>query len=126
MSSFTFDSNIIIDAQFGLEPAIAEIERAAREGGRVWVSRMVWVEVLSKGSFDLVRAASDYLSNFGTDEMDEDVALRAAALRRDRPRLRSPDAIILATAQLRGRTLVTRNTRDFPAEMPGIHVPYLL
>ena len=126
MSSFTFDSNIIIDAQLGLEPAIAEIERAAREGGRVWVSRMVWVEVLSKGSFDLVRAASDYLSNFGTDEMDEDVALRAAALRRDRPRLRSPDAIILATAQLRGRTLVTRNTRDFPAEMPGIHVPYLL
>ena len=36
------------------------------------------------------------------------------------------DAIILATAQIRGRVLVTRNTRDFPANMPGIRVPYTL
>lgn len=36
------------------------------------------------------------------------------------------DAIILSTAQIRGRVLVTRNTRDFPAEMPGIRVPYQL
>jgi predicted nucleic acid-binding protein len=52
--------------------------------------------------------------------------LRAAALRRERPRLKLPDAIILATAQTRGRVLVTRNTKDFPAEMPGIRVPYVL
>jgi predicted nucleic acid-binding protein len=36
------------------------------------------------------------------------------------------DAIILATAQSRGRVLITRNTKDFPAEMPGIRVPYTL
>jgi hypothetical protein len=47
-------------------------------------------------------------------------------LRRERPRLKSPDAIILATAQIRGRVLITRNTKDFPAAMPGIRVPYTL
>lgn len=36
------------------------------------------------------------------------------------------DAIILATALTRGRVLVTRNIKDFPAEMPGIRVPYTL
>lgn len=125
MSGFTFDSNIIIDAQLGLEGAIVEIERAATASGQVWVSRMVWVEVLSKGSVDMVRAARNYLSKFQTDEIDEDICFRAAALRRERPRLKSPDAIILATAQMRGRTLVTRNTRDFPVNMPGVRVPYV-
>jgi predicted nucleic acid-binding protein len=52
--------------------------------------------------------------------------VRAAALRRERPRLKSPDAVILATAQLRSRVLVTRNTKDFPAQLPGVRVPYLL
>ena len=52
--------------------------------------------------------------------------LIALALRRERPRLKSPDAIILATAQIRGRVLITRNTKDFPAAMPGIRVPYIL
>src|SRR3546814_2328954 len=52
------------------------------------------------------------------DEIDDEIAHRAAALRRERPRLKSPDAIILATAQIRGRVLVTRNTKDFPASMP--------
>ena len=125
MSGFTFDSNIIIDAQLGLEGAIVEIQPAATASGQVWVSRMVWVEVLSKGSVDMVRAARNYLSKFQTDEIDEDICFRAAALRRERPRLKSPDAIILATAQMRGRTLVTRNTRDFPVNMPGVRVPYV-
>jgi predicted nucleic acid-binding protein len=36
------------------------------------------------------------------------------------------DAMILAAAQVNGAILVTRNTRDFPANMPGIRVPYTL
>ena len=62
----------------------------------------------------------------GLDEIDDEISHRAAALRRERARLKSPDAIILATAQTRGRVLVTRNTKDFPANMPGIRVPYTL
>ena len=126
MSGFSFDANIVIDALAGYEPARSEIRRATAGGARAWVSRMVWVEVLSKGSGEALRRADILLSGFGVDEIDAEIADRAASLRRDRPKLKSPDAIILATAMLRGRVLVTRNTKDFPAEMPGIRVPYIL
>ena len=86
---------------------------------------MVWIEVLSKGSQHSLREAEAFMSGFGIDEVDEEIAQRAAALRRERLRLKSPDAVILATALVRGRVLVTRNVRDFPANMPGIRVPYL-
>ena len=126
MSGYTFDSNIVIDALAGFEPARAEIRRAVSSGSRAWISRMVWIEVLSKGSQPAVKVAQSFMAGFGVDEMDEEIAQRAAALRRERQRLRSPDAVILATALVRGRVLVTRNVRDFPANMPGIRVPYLL
>jgi predicted nucleic acid-binding protein len=126
VSGFTFDSNILIDALSGVVQAKAEIARGAGLGDRVWISRMVWVEVMSKGSLEDLPRTERFLSGFGVDEVDVEIGTRAAALRRDRPRLKSPDAIILATAQLRGRLLITRNTKDFPAEMPGIRVPYTL
>jgi predicted nucleic acid-binding protein len=126
VSGFTFDANIVIDALAGYAPARAEIQRAVAAGSRAWISRMAWIEVLSKGDPAVVKGAVAFLSHFGLDEIDEEIALRTAALRRERPRLKSPDAIILATAQTRGRVLVTRNTKDFPAEMPGIRVPYTL
>jgi predicted nucleic acid-binding protein len=126
VSGFSFDSNIVIDALAGFEPARTEIARAVTFGSRAWVSRMVWVEVLSKGSAEALQRAESLLSGFSVDELDAEIAMRAAALRREKPRLKSPDAVILATAQTRGRVLVTRNTKDFPAEMPGIRVPYTL
>ncbi len=124
MTGFSFDSNIVIDALAGYEPAVAEISRAGEFGSRAWISRMVVVEVLSKGSLEVLAHARLFLSGFAIDELDVDTAERAAALRRDRPRLKSPDAIILASAQVRGRVLVTRNVRDFPANMPGVRIPY--
>jgi predicted nucleic acid-binding protein len=126
VSGFAFDANIVIDALAGFAPARAEIRRAVDFSARPWISRMAWIEVLSKGDERMVQGALAFLSRFGLDEIDDEVSRRAAALRRERPRLKSPDAIILATAQIRGRVLVTRNTKDFPAEMPGIRVPYTL
>jgi predicted nucleic acid-binding protein len=126
VSGFAFDANIVIDALVGYPPARAEIQRAVEYGSRAWISRMAWIEVLSKGNDRVVREVINFLSRFGLDEIDDEISLRAASLRRERPRLKSPDAIILATAQIRGRVLVTRNTKDFPAEMPGIRVPYTI
>lgn len=126
MTGFAFDANILIDALAGYPPARSEIQRAVAVGHRPWISRMAWIEVLSKGNEAVVREAVAFLDRFGMDEIDEEISLRAAALRRDRPRLKSPDAIILATAQTRGRVLVTRNTKDFPPNMPGVRVPYIL
>lgn len=126
MSGFTFDSNIIIDALAGYDPARAEIDRATDFGSRAWISRAVWIEIMSKGEGEGLRRAEILLSGFGIDEVDAEIGRRAAALRRERSRLKVMDAIILATAQLRDRVLVTRNTKDFPAAMPGIRVPYQL
>lgn len=126
MSGFAFDANIVVDALAGFEPARAEIRHASRLGARAWISRVVWIEVLSKGPQDKLHEAEMFMSGFGIDELDAEIARRAASLRRERPRLKSPDAIILASALVRGRILVTRNTKDFPAAMPGIRVPYTL
>ncbi len=126
MSGFSFDANILIDALAAYEPARQEIRRATEGGARAWISRLVWIEVLSKGSGEALRRAQVLLSGFSVDEIDAEISARAASLRRDRPRLKAPDAIILGTALLRGRVLVTRNVRDFPANMPGIRVPYTL
>ena len=126
MSGYSLDANILIDALLSYQPARRELTRIAESGARMWISRMAWIEVLSKGDEVVVRDALLFLDRFGLDEIDDEIALRAAALRRERPRLKSPDAIILAAAQIRGRVLVTRNTKDFPANMPGIRVPYTL
>jgi predicted nucleic acid-binding protein len=126
VSGFSFDSNIIIDALSGYGPARAEIERATDFNARAWISRAVWIEVMSKGEGEGLNRAEILLSGFGVDEIDAEIGRRAAALRRERKGLKAMDAVILATAQTRGRVLVTRNTMDFPAEMPGIRVPYIL
>ena len=126
MSGFSFDANIVTDALAGFEPARSEIRRAVQTGSRPWISRMVWIEVLSKGTERSVKKATALLSGFGIDELDAEIAARAALLRRERPRLKSPDAIIFATTLIRGRILVTRNIKDFPANLPGVRVPYIL
>jgi predicted nucleic acid-binding protein len=126
VSGFAFDCNIIVDALRGFEAARHELERARARGGRLWISRIVWIEIMSKGSGASLRRTEMFLEAFGVDEIDSEIGVRAAALRRERPQLKAIDAIILATALTRGRVLVTRNTRDFPATMPGIRVPYTL
>lgn len=125
MSGYSFDVNIIIDALFGRPPARTELRRAD-EGGGAWISRMAWIEVMSKGRASELSEMEAFLVGLSMDEIDEATASRAAALRRERPKLRSPDAIILASAQIHGRILVTRNTRDFPPDMPGVRIPYII
>ena len=63
----------------------------------------------------------DYLN--GVEELTGPIADRAVALRRA-AKMRIPDVIILATARVENLLLVTRNTKDFAADGPGIRVPY--
>lgn len=122
MSAASFDGNILIDALNGQKRAQAELERV----DELWISRVTWIEVMSRVDDATIARTRSLLSAFMIDELDEAIAGRAAALRNDRPSLKLPDAVILASAQVRGRILVTRNTKDFPANMPGIRVPYTL
>jgi predicted nucleic acid-binding protein len=117
-----FDTNIVIDMLHNRPVAWAEL----RSVKRAWISRMTWIEVMSGVPDDATTETEEFLRLFAMSEIDEEIARRAAALRHQRRSLKSPDAIILASAQVSGRILVTRNTKDFPAEMPGIRVPYTL
>lgn len=126
MSGFAFDTGIVLDILTGHEPARSELQRAMSRGGRPWVSRLTWAEILSQATPDCLRDLEAFMAGFSIDELDEEIASRAAALMRDRPGLSLLDATVLATAMTRGRVLVTRNTKDFPAQMPGIRVPYTL
>lgn len=122
MTATSFDSNILIDA-------LNDIERAHRVLERVedrWISRVTWIEVMSKVDPATIDATQALLSAFRIDELTVPIAERAAMLRNNRRKLQLPDAVILASAQEFGRLLVTRNTRDFPPGMPGIHIPYTL
>jgi predicted nucleic acid-binding protein len=116
-----FDTNILIDWLKRRPQAVVELARY--RGHRL--SRIAWTEVLAGetlGARDLVRQA---LANFDIVELDARIALAAADIRH-RSGLKLLDAYILATAQVNGAILITRNTKDFPARMPGIRVPYLL
>ena len=122
MSEDSYDTNILIDALNGLPAAHAEFAASSRR----WISRVSWIEVMVRAN-DVTRPDLEhFLSGFILDELDDRTSRRAAELRRDKPRLKLPDAIIFASAQVNGRTLVTRNTRDFPADQPGVRVPYSL
>ena len=122
MSGYSLDSNILIDALNGYPLARTEIARIDAPS----ISRVTWIEVLSKEQGATLRNIEIFLGGFAIDEVDARIAGHAAALRRERPRLKLPDSVILASAQVNHRILITRNTKDFPAEMPGIRVPYTL
>jgi len=121
VSGYSFDSNILIDALTGDRIAHAEIARVDRP----WISRITWIEVLSKEPGGTLKIIENFLGGFSIDEVDTRIAAHAAALRRERPRLKLADAMILASAQVNHRILVTRNVKDFPANMPGIRVPQI-
>ena len=122
MSELFFDSNIIVDAFNGIEAAKAEIRRARRR----WISRISWIEIMAGAPREALTVTESFLNRFSVREIDEEIARRAAAIRAERRSLRLPDALIWASAQVSGRILVTRNTKDFPARMPGIRIPYTL
>ncbi len=123
MKVLSFDSNIVIDLLIGVQEAADEI----RVADQPWISRVTWIEVLSKiDEGSSIGATERVLSRFAIDELSEPISHRAPALRRGGRKLKLADAVILASAQINGRTLVTRNTKDFPPGSPGVHVPYTL
>ena len=102
-------------------PAIAELSRYSRHR----LSRVVWTEILAGESLETRDVIRELLSAFDVVEIDARIASAAADIRH-RSRMNLMDAYILATAQVNGAILITRNTKDFPANLPGIRVPYIL
>ena len=116
-----FDTNILIDFLNGHEPAREEVRRYSEKA----VSVITWIEVLAGATEQTEAACRTLLAVFERLDLTASVAERAITLRRQY-RLKLPDAVILATAQIASSNLITRNTRDFPANSPGVRVPYTL
>lgn len=116
-----FDTNIVIDWLLRRPQARAEILRYRQHR----ISRIVWTEVLAGEPLERRDVVRQLIAPFEVVELDARIAAVAADIRH-RSRMKLLDAFILATAQANGAILITRNTRDFPAEMPGIRVPYTL
>lgn len=89
------------------------------------MSRIVWTEVLAGEPLASRPRLEELMSAIEVVEIDQQIAAAAAEIRYG-SRLKLMDALILATAQVHGAVLITRNTKDFPAEMAGVHVPYTL
>jgi len=119
-----FDTNILIDFLNGVtEAQIATAPYSIR-----LISRITWMEVLAgvkdTPGEDIARS---FLAQFEIVELSADVAEAALTLRRHHvPKLKLPDAIILASARMHGSRLITRNHKDFPQSSPDVHMPYTL
>jgi predicted nucleic acid-binding protein len=116
-----FDTNILIDYLLGIEAARSELHRYRQRA----ISVVTWMEVLAGSPDDAQLETRRFLADFKLLELDQAVADHTVSLRRGR-RLKLPDAIIWATAQVHSLLLVTRNTRDFPQDEPGVRMPYRL
>ena len=114
------DTNILIDYLDGIEAARDELSRHHDPA----ISAITWMEVMVGAEDDPETARLRwFLSGFTRVPIDDDVSELAVAIRREH-RIRLPDAIIWASASRIGGVLVTRNTKDFPADDPGVRVPY--
>ena len=121
MSAALFDSVILVDAMVGLAAARTAIVSMPDR----WITRLGWSEIMAGARGDAQRV-EEFLDHFKIVELNEEIARRGAELRALRPAMALSDALTLAAAQITGRILVTRNIKDFPAEMPGIRVAYSL
>jgi predicted nucleic acid-binding protein len=115
-----FDTNILIDHLNGIKKATKELQRS----DNLAISVITWIEVMTgaqnKAQETILRA---FLNSFQCLPVTNAVAERAAENLRTR-KIKLPDAMILATAEAAGRTLVTRNVKDFPSGTGGVRVPY--
>jgi predicted nucleic acid-binding protein len=115
-----FDTNILIDYLAGVPGAPREL---ARYPVRL-ISVITWMEVLAGArnpeEEDLIEM---FLRDFQVVEVTRPAAREAIALRRVR-RIKLADAVIWGTARVESALLVTRNAKDFPADEPGIRIPY--
>jgi predicted nucleic acid-binding protein len=116
-----FDTNILIDYLRGLAQARDELARYEDKA----ISAISWMEVLVGTAPAVLDRTRVYLDGFQLIEIDRTVAERAVELRQGY-RMKLPDAIVWASAQVTERLLVTRDIKGFPPNDPGVRMPYLV
>lgn len=115
-----FDTNIVVDALNGVPEADIEYKRYER----VLISSVTWMEVLIGEKGDDSDLKKFLETSFEIVPINLEVSEVAVKLRRLH-NMKLPDAIVMATAQVRKVELVTRDT-GFKLNWGGIRVPYTL
>jgi predicted nucleic acid-binding protein len=115
------DTNILVDFLRSIPQARAEIALYRSPA----ISVITWIEIMAGTTAQNEAATRAFLESFDILEIDTKTAESAATLRKTR-RIKLPDAVIWATAQVEQCLLVTRNTRDFPSSDPGVRIPYVI
>lgn len=116
-----FDTNILLDNIKGVEAARLELSRYADRA----ISIITVIEVLVGAAPATEALERALLDEFDVVNLNREIAEEAAALQRSQ-RIKLPDAVIWAAARTSDRLLVTRNTKDFPADDPGVRHPYVV
>lgn len=119
------DSNILIDYLNGIEAAADLIESLPRP---ILISAITRVEILSGArSYEEEKEMIAFMGQFETVPLNDLIILMAGRARRGQAgltkKLKTPDAIIHASARERDAILYTRNSKDFPAGERVVH-PY--
>lgn len=122
MGLILLDSNIVMDVLNGVGQALGYLD-CLDDGGLSVISH---IEVLAGTKTELQdRLARNLLRRYPRFDLTQPVAERASVVRRQ-TRLKLPDAILLATAEVHGLRFATRNTKDFGPGDHRIVVPYTL
>lgn len=116
------DSDVLIDYFNGVDAAADEMSRYSA----LAISRITWMEVLvGAANADQQRIRAAFMRTLEIIELDETIAQSAITIRK-KHRLKLPDAIIWASSLHMNAILVTRNSKDFPANAASIRFPYFL
>ena len=115
------DTNILIDFLAG----VAAAENAMLRHPDTAISVITWIEVLAGEAPDQEDSTRRFLRTFAQIPLTPKIANEAALVRRSQ-RIKLPDAIVLATAYVEGRVLLTRNTKDFGNVGSSVRFPYKL
>lgn len=115
------DTNILVDFLRGMQAARVELSHYDAPA----ISPITWMEVMAGTTAATETAARAFLASFDLLPIDAAVAERAVEIRKSM-RIKLPDAIIWATAQVHQCLLVTRNSRGFDPNDPGVRAPYVV
>jgi predicted nucleic acid-binding protein len=121
MVKAVIDTNILVDYLQGV--SLSQKELTLYQSAAISV--ISWMEVMAGTTAETEGAARAFLRTFDLLGIDSKIAEQAVALRRSK-RIKLPDAIIWATAQVHECLLVSRNSRDFDPSDPGVRVPYTI
>ncbi|EKY3196592.1 type II toxin-antitoxin system VapC family toxin [Cronobacter turicensis] len=117
-----FDTNILIDLFRGHEKARQTLARFPEKRA---ISLITWIEVMvGARNYHQEARTREVLGAFTVLPVSLSVAECSVEIRQQCG-MKLPDAIILATAQVHSRTLLTRNSKDFGG-IAGAEIPYVL